>query len=175
MSDVIRFFVPGMPAPKGSMKAFVVGGHARVTHDNKRTKPWSAAVSHAAMLAMRGRQRFEGTAIEIRAIFGLKRPASHHGKRGVLPGAPDWPATKPDLDKLTRCVADAMQGIVFDDDSRVVEWWIGKVYAEVGYPTGVGIEVQAASVNHCAEQAESYEQMTVYEYEETSGTKKKAD
>lgn len=43
-SRILTIQVHGLPIPQGSMKGFVVGGRARVTSDNPRTRPWKAAV-----------------------------------------------------------------------------------------------------------------------------------
>ena len=144
--DGVSFFVPGTPAPKGSMKAFAMRAKdgrvmARVTHDNKRTKPWSTAVAYAAQEAMRGRELFRDTPLVVAITFALSRPSAHSGKRGLKPSAPRWPQTRPDLDKLTRAACDALQGIVFDEDSRIVMVAVAKIYAA---PVGAAIRVSTA-------------------------------
>lgn len=48
---------------------------------------------------------------------------------------------RPDGDKLTRAIWDALTGVAFEDDSQVVEWHGVKRRAEVGEPAGVFIEV----------------------------------
>ena len=51
MSKTIDFWVAGVPAPGGSKKAFYNPkiGRAIITEDNKRSKPWRALVSQAAI------------------------------------------------------------------------------------------------------------------------------
>src|SRR5512143_4009695 len=106
----MRFVVYGVPAPKGSMRAFMPKG-ARfpvVTHDSKRTKPWQEAIVSAAHEAMTG-PPMQGP-VSVRIGFLLPRPKStpkrvcHHLK-------------KPDLDKLSRTVLDGLtRAGVFRDD-----------------------------------------------------------
>lgn len=136
--EPVRFFVAGVPIPKGSAKAFVVGSRAVVTHDNAKTKPWQRAIAAKARSEAPG--LMEG-AVKVELQFDLPRPKSH-GK----PGRKSWASehvTRPDLDKLVRTVLDALTGIVWRDDSQVVE-----VVARKGYeddsgerPAGVYIAV----------------------------------
>jgi Holliday junction resolvase RusA-like endonuclease len=62
-------------------------------------------------------------------------------KRGLKPSAPLTPATKPDIDKLTRSTLDSLIGAVFDDDSRIVRLVVDKQYAVPG-AEGARIRVQ---------------------------------
>jgi Holliday junction resolvase RusA-like endonuclease len=159
--SAIRFFVPGTPAPKGSMKAYARRTkegrmYSSVVHDNAKTRPWSSAVTYAAREAMRTHAKFMGTALMLSAVFGLDRPKSHYGRRGLLPSAPRWPHCKPDGDKLTRCIADAMEGIVFDNDSRIVRWVAIKIYVDAAQPTGALVEVRSAHDAELSVVASSY-------------------
>ncbi len=63
--------------------------------------------------------------------FGLPKPKSAPKKRRV------WPDKRPDLDKLTRAVLDALTYVVYADDSQVVEIRATKDY---GAP-GVAVEI----------------------------------
>ena len=127
----VSFFVPGDPIPKGSMKAFVVGGRARLTNNDERTKPWQMAV------AMYARQNWSNlpseAAFSIQACFFLRRPRSHYTGTGKLKnGAPPFPTMKKaDTDKLFRLVGDALTGIVYFDDSQVIDIQATKRYADV--------------------------------------------
>lgn len=144
---MIRFFVPGTPAPKGSMKA--VRGkdgklRVRLVHDNPRTKSWVEQVAWAAKVAMLGAPPLRGP-IELEARFYLPRPKSHYTADGELTKkAPAMPATKPDLDKLLRAINDALERIALSNDSRVVDVSASKRYASRETPPGVHIELWEA-------------------------------
>jgi Holliday junction resolvase RusA-like endonuclease len=138
---VIRFTVLGTPAPKGSSRAMLIGGRARLiassSASNERAQnSWAAAVRVAAIDTIGPREApvFIGQPIRIAIVFRMRRPAGHFNKKtGALkPSAPRYPATKPDGDKLDRTTWDALTGIVFDDDSRLVAWSGVKVYATPG-------------------------------------------
>ena len=140
-------FVPGIPAPKGSTKAFYIKklGRAVVTHDNKRTRPWEQAIL-AELLALHP-QIIEG-AVVVAMTFWMPRPRGHFrggaelgGKNGLRPAAPRSHLVRPDVDKLARVVLDAMTGVVYRDDAQVTTIEARKHYATDGVQTsGVRIE-----------------------------------
>lgn len=112
---MLVFEVLGTPLPKGSMKAFVPKGWGRavVTHDSSKTKPWQQSVEATAREAVCGSPPID-EAVVLYLWFYMPRPKTAKGRRR--------PETKPDFDKLTRLVSDALtNGGVFTDDSRVVE------------------------------------------------------
>jgi Holliday junction resolvase RusA-like endonuclease len=126
---ILDFFVPGTPIPKGSAKAFVVKGknggkpRAIVTQDNgDKQKPWASAISYTAMQEMSFQKPVAGP-VYLTLHFTMPRVKSHFGtgkNATVLKNdAPYWHTSKPDLDKLIRCVKDALTGIVWNDDSQV--------------------------------------------------------
>ena len=120
---MISFFVPGVPIPKGSAKAFYIKalGRAVVTQDNgDKQKPW------ASMIAVVAQEHFakpiEGP-VMISLAFKMPRLKGHFGSgknAGVLKAsAPVYHIVKPDVDKLERCVYDALTGIAWKDDCQV--------------------------------------------------------
>jgi len=123
----ITFHVDGEPRPKGSTKAFAVktrnGMRAVVTEDNKRTRPWAALVRDAAQQIIGSELAFvRGVPVRLSVVFTLPRPVS-------LPKRVTAPTKKPDLDKLARAVKDALTGVMWQDDSQVVELVVRKRYA----------------------------------------------
>ncbi len=119
----IDLTIPGTPVAKGSARAFVVKGRAVVTQSNAaRQRPWASAITLAARDAMRGRDMITGPC-EVTAYFYMPRPKKHYrtGKRSaeMRLDAPWHHAGTPDLDKLLRCVLDALTGVVWRDDGQV--------------------------------------------------------
>lgn len=130
----IEIIAYGLPAPKGSKR---IGRHARrrtpiVIDDNSPAiAAWSDAVGWAAKLAVRcDGPVYRATALIAEMDFILMRPVGHWGASGLKRSAPVAPDVKPDIDKLVRCTLDPLKGIVFDEDSRVVQ-----VYARKWYQT----------------------------------------
>lgn len=130
---MISFTAYGIPAPKGSMKAFFRHGmrFPVVTEDNRHTRPWAAIVTDAAIDAcdrnstISGIRFPSGIPIILDVRFYLPRPQS-------LPRRVWAHCKKPDLDKLTRAVGDALKGVVWHDDSQVV-----RINASKGYVLNV--------------------------------------
>lgn len=140
---VAEFDVMGTPIPQGSMQAFNRrgGGRPIVTADNARTRPWKDSVAWAAASARQ--RRCDGPVI-VRMAFRMARPKGHSGKRGLLPSAPMQPAVKPDIDKLSRAVLDALvEAQVIVDDALVTELRAIKRYATAIETPGAHVTVWA--------------------------------
>jgi Holliday junction resolvase RusA-like endonuclease len=132
--QTIRFFVPGLPRPGGSKRAFLhkTTGRVIVTEDCKRSKDWRTAVAFKASEAIKS--PFAGP-VEVRFEFLMPRPKGHFGSgrnTGILrSSAPAYPAVKPDVTKLVRSTEDAMKGIAWNDDAQAVRQIGEKRYAEI--------------------------------------------
>lgn len=142
----LAFFAAGVPAPKGSTKAFYVPrlGRAVVTEDNARTRPWAALVRDAASEAVAahgctGLYFTRGVAVSLSVEFVMPRPTS-------LPKRVTQHTKKPDLDKLARALKDALTGIVWQDDSQVVALTARKRYAVGPERPGAHIVVTPVAV-----------------------------
>lgn len=134
---MIAFTVYGTPQPKGSTKAFMRPGmrFPVVTSDNPKLKDWQHLVAHSAQRYAKDLGAFSG-AVSLVLRFALVRPQS-------LPKKVREHLRKPDLDKLVRACKDALKGIVYLDDSQVVELLASKRYAEAGEAPGVTVQVAA--------------------------------
>jgi len=150
---VIQFEVLGTPAPKGSTRAMLIGGRPRViasgtTVNQQKLKAWDVAVREAAREAIGDASAppFVKVPVRIAITFRMARPSGHYSKAtGKLkPSAPSYPTTKPDSSKLLRQTEDTLTGIVFDDDARIVQTFVEKLYAEPG-DEGAVIIVEAMS------------------------------
>jgi len=129
---LLSIWVPGLPQPQGSSRAFVNRhtGRVIVTSANAKLKPWRQAVTDAASEEMGEREAYREP-INVTLVFQMPRPAGHFGKKGLLPSAPSHPAVRPDLDKLTRAALDSLKaGGVYKDDGQVVSIAATKVYGE---------------------------------------------
>jgi len=137
----LNFTVYGTPIPQGSAKAFIPKGWSRaiITGANKKTKPWRQEIAGAAVSAM---QKAGITMLErehpvrLRAEFYFAKPKST--KKSVIAKV-----TKPDVDKLLRSVLDALTGMVFEDDSQVIEVTGVKLF---GMPERMELTVGPAAV-----------------------------
>lgn len=153
--EVISFFIPGDPASKGSKKGFVnrkSGKVIMVEQAGEKLQSWNRSVYESARMALaRGDERgmayapvtFVDTPLDVCLTFGIRRPSSHYGSKGLKGTAPMYPRAKRlDVDKLARSTLDAMTGIVFDDDGHIDRLVVVKLYAERDQPTGCLVKVQ---------------------------------
>lgn len=142
----LGFTVLGVAAPQGSFRAMISKGTGKafLQQSSKRTMPWRqevAAVAADACEGAEGAWPVNGP-VGLRVSFFLPRPTGHAGKRGLRPSAPRFPATKPDLSKLVRAIEDALTGIVFSDDARIVWQRVEKLYADDGVAPHAEVEIE---------------------------------
>jgi crossover junction endodeoxyribonuclease RusA len=124
-------FIPGRPVPQGSTKAFVVKGHAVVTSDNPATKPWRSEVAAIVRESVGPAIAYPTGAVALRMMFLMPRRAAE--PKRVTPAH----TRKPDLDKLTRAVFDAVSGILVTDDAQFVRIDAEKRTAWIGQQPGL--------------------------------------
>ena len=140
---MISFFVPGLPRPGGSKKAFrhAKTGKIMVVDACARNKEWRAVVALAARQAYNDEPLTGSLVLSIN--FYLPRPKGHYGSgknsEVLKPSAPVYPIVPPDLTKLIRSTEDALTGILWADDAQVVIQYAKKYY---GARIGAEIEVQ---------------------------------
>lgn len=135
---MIQFTVYGKCEPQGSTRAFIPKGWKRpiITTASPKMKPWRQEITRAAIDKMAERREelySRETAIALQLDFFLTRP-KHLPKRLLVP------TKRPDLDKLTRGILDSLTGVVYVDDSQVVQLAVRKFY---GQPERVEITIQA--------------------------------
>lgn len=132
MSD-FHLFSPGEPIPQGSTRAFMHNGKPKVTNQTPKLRKYRKELVKALKDA--GVPWYEG-AIGVKLVFYLDRPKSHYGTGKnasvVKEKAPFHHVTKPDVDKLTRAVLDALTGTCIKDDSQVVSIVCHKRYGAAG-------------------------------------------
>ncbi len=147
MTGPVRIVVRGTPKPKGSFRVITRGRGGRplpfpkVLKDTPEVQGWENAVALAGQLAMRDRAPFAALPLAGQVVFALRRPTGHYGKHGLRPSAPHAPLTKPDWDKLARSTFDALEGVVYDNDSRVSLMLAARIYVPLGVPEGAVIEL----------------------------------
>ena len=141
--DVI-ISVRGLPIAQGNAKAFVVGKRAVIATGVKQSTPlgaWRSSIATEARAIM-GTDTTWTVPVAVTIGFRMPRPKSHFRANGLLKlDAPDWHTSKPDIDKLTRAVLDALTHVVIANDSQVGRLKVTKVYAPVGANVGADITV----------------------------------
>ena len=139
----VSFFVAGTPKPQGSKRAFMrpnAKHPTMVESAGDALKDWRAAVSYAAA---KQDALIDGP-VRVSLTFRFARPKSHFGTGGnaetLKTSAPEFHIQRPDIDKLTRAVLDALTNITFGDDSCVVAQSARKEWAGKGFRSGCFIE-----------------------------------
>ncbi len=157
----LTFTVDGLPQTKGSAKAFVVfadveravavyrktgrkiSPRAYITNDNPKAKDWQTAVMDAALEARRGGPLVAGELMAGPVVadltFYLERPQKI--RSSIVSHT-----TRPDVDKLARCVLDGLTGVLYVDDGQVVAIRLAKQYAPIDGRPGVTITISEAAV-----------------------------
>jgi len=150
-----RITVNGHPEPAGSKKSMLIykganrkpvmknGKFVIATVDaNPDAAPWKKHV--AAIVKKQFREEPWTGPLRVRFTFYLRRPKGHFAdpetrlrlnKKGR---ENPHPIVRPDVLKLSRGVEDALTGIVWVDDSQIVDENLTKAYDEI---EGVEIEV----------------------------------
>lgn len=143
MNAPITITVHGTPGPQGSKRHL---GNGVMIESSKKVKPWRDDVKAAAITVMEcgdiGNVRLHRPPLDgplvASMVFTIREqptsrpawwPAGVKFSRKLL-----WrPASTPDLSKLLRATEDALTGVAWKDDARVVEYVrLAKYY--VGHP-----------------------------------------
>lgn len=155
MTQLLSFFVAGDPKPAGSKRPYFLRNKDRTFRLDQKGNPmvnvvddsgspgkrWRAVVAKTAMVAWRGQPLLDAP-LRLSLVFYLVRPKGHFTAHGTLRmDAPAWPTVKPDALKLARSVEDALSGVVYVDDARVVEHTLSKEYVRGAYQPGVSVAV----------------------------------
>ena len=152
---MIEFFVPGVPRPGGSKRAFLnkhTGKANLVDASGEKGKDWRGDAKIFA------RQAYKGSPLEgpltLEVTFWMPRPKGHYGSGRnsdkLKESAPMWPVTKPDSTKLIRSLEDALTGLIWIDDAQVVLQVISKEYASKTQPPGATVQVSIRQAERLA-------------------------
>lgn len=121
----VSITVYGDAAPQGSKRHV---GNGRMIESSKKVAPWRQDVKFAALAAageLPGWAPLDGP-LAVSMTFTFPRRKGHFGTgrnaARLKPSAPLRPDRYPDLSKLARSTEDALTGVVWADDARVVEY-----------------------------------------------------
>ena len=142
----VEFMVHGLPVAQGSKKVIQNKGRTFLVESSKeKLVPWRQEIAQLAHNEMMGDSPWS-RGVSVRLMFFLPRPKAHFGtgrnEHQLKESAPVAPHVKPDIDKLTRAVLDALSGVVFHDDAQVVFLQATKMYSEDSRYPGAMVEVK---------------------------------
>lgn len=130
----IKFTIPGRVGGKGRPRAVVINGNARILTPAK-TRSTEAMVREFAANAMAGNALLEG-GLQVFVVIWLERPKSW--TRRKVAETP-FPTGKPDLDNVVKLIGDALNGIVWHDDSQIVDLHVARRFSTDGERVVVSI------------------------------------
>lgn len=125
---MVEFTIPGDPVPQGRPRA-ARNGRRIVMYDPKDSREYKQYVSLIA------RQHAPKTLLEgplsVRMKIYRQIPKSTTKKdRALIFEGKKRPITKPDTDNYTKSVLDALNGIIYKDDSQVTDLYASKYYSD---------------------------------------------
>lgn len=140
----LTFRVFGLAMAKGNHRAVTTGGITKIREANPSVKDWELLIAATASVELNKRPFAEREllrrGVRLSVAFYLPRP-----KKYQRPGIQVAHLVAPDIDKLQRAVQDALSGVVYLDDSQIVESLATKRYAPVNCPPYVDIRVSATA------------------------------
>ncbi len=125
------FHVKGVPIPQGSKTAKVINGRVVMWESNKKLKAWRDSITLQVQETLT-EQYSQHACLKVVLTFEFIKPKTSKRKA---------PNVKPDLDKLTRAVFDALtKSGVYHDDAQVVSLRARKTYVTTGGGCSIMIE-----------------------------------
>lgn len=125
--EPVTVMLVGEPQGKGRARAFLRGGHIG-HYTPEKTRTYEGMIRSAAMDALGNKAPFEDPVeFVMRAVFPV--PASWSGKKRerALTGELK-PGKKPDLDNIAKAWNDALNSVVYRDDSLICRMTLEKRY-----------------------------------------------
>lgn len=126
---MVAFVVPGVPVGKGRPRFSTRGGRP-MAFTPEKTRNYEELVAAHAKAAMRGEPpRVGPVALVVCVHVPIPKSATKRFRTAISEGV-QYPITKPDIDNYVKGICDGMSGIVFEDDSQVVECLVQKRYSD---------------------------------------------
>ncbi|GIQ67425.1 RusA family crossover junction endodeoxyribonuclease [Xylanibacillus composti] len=124
---MIRFTIYGEPVAQGRPRASTAGGFVRM-YDPKKSRDYKdyvrlAAADHAPPELLQG-------PLAVMVIAYRSIPKSFSKRKAAAAEAGEiFPVSKPDADNYLKGVKDALKGVMWVDDSQVVDAYARKRYS----------------------------------------------
>ena len=123
----ITFKVYGNPISKGSARPFMVKGKGGapdraiiVQAKDRNLRDWEGLIRTAAQQHAGSNFFAAGSPVAVKFWFYFTRPKSKKAQAPMV--------SRPDWDKVSRAVCDALQDVLFKDDCQITTAQVGKRY-----------------------------------------------
>lgn len=135
---MITITIPGLPIAQPRPQISTRGGFARAfVRKDHPIHAYRSAIQLAASQAMQGRAPFEGP-VRLSVTLLFPRPKSHTKKQRASLAH----IQKPDLTNIAKGIEDALNGVVWLDDSQIVVLVMQKSWEPCGGQGSTKIEIE---------------------------------
>ena len=130
MTFMVTFKVDANPVGKQRAR-YVKRGNFVQTYTPEKTRTYETLIKDAAIEAMGASEPLE-TPVSLYLYIRVPIPASATKKRlQAISDGSEKPTKKPDASNVLKSVEDAMNGVVYKDDSQIINIHVTKVYCSV--------------------------------------------
>jgi len=130
MSFMVTFKVDATPVPKGRARYVRRGNHIS-TYTPEKTRTYETLIKDSAIEAMGSSEPLE-TPVSLYLYIRVPIPASATKKRlQAIADGSEKPIKKPDASNILKSVEDGMNGVVYHDDSQIINIHVTKVYSSL--------------------------------------------
>jgi len=130
MTFMVTFKVDGTPVPKGRAR-YARRGNFISTYTPEKTRTYEALIKDAAIEAMGSSEPLE-TPVSLYLYIRVPIPKSCTKKRlEAIDNGSEKPTKKPDASNILKSVEDGMNGVVYHDDSQIINIHVTKVYSSL--------------------------------------------
>ena len=130
MTMMITFKVDATPVPKGRARYVRRGNHIS-TYTPEKTRNYETLIRDAAIEAMGSSEPLE-TPVSLYLYIRVPIPKSCTKKRlEAIGNGSEKPTKKPDASNILKSVEDGMNGVVYHDDSQIINLHVTKVYSSL--------------------------------------------
>lgn len=124
---VILLTIPGEPVAKGRPRVMRNG----ITFTPAKTVNYETLVKELYWARYAGHPMLQGQLrMTVRAYWIPPKSASKRKRQAMLQGI-DRPTKRPDADNIGKAVADALNGMAYQDDSAIVDLRVLKYWGEI--------------------------------------------
>ena len=130
MTFMVTFKVDGTPVPKGRAR-YARRGNFISTYTPEKTRTYETLIKDAAIEAMGSSEPLE-TPVSLYLYIRVPIPRSCTKKRlEAISNGSEKPTKKPDASNILKSVEDGMNGVVYHDDSQIINIHVTKVYSSL--------------------------------------------
>jgi Holliday junction resolvase RusA-like endonuclease len=127
---MVTFKVDATPVPKGRAR-YVRRGNYISTYTPEKTRTYETLIKEAAREAMGASEPLE-TPVSLYLYIRVPIPKSCTKKRlEAISDGSEKPTKKPDASNILKSVEDGMNGVVYHDDSQIINLHVSKVYSSL--------------------------------------------